>query len=219
MKSLSGFAIAAAIAVAVTGTAPAQDVAKPVPVVPAFNAEVVKVIGADRIVVVKTVDGKEVRLKILPDARIVVNRKVVALDDLAEGVPVRVAYTDREGVFQVSSLESPIVVVPVKPAASEPPVVVPAAVVVGGNMAGLVMEGDRPQPNLPVTLRTQEGKVVATTRTTLEGAFAFKNVAPGTYVTYTEKADSQTKSESLVTIKSGQTLNNVVLNLVRPPLR
>lgn len=212
-----------ALLLAGSGWLSAQEPVKPTPaaVVPALNGDVVKVIAADRIVLLKTADGKEVRLQVLPNARILVNRKAIALNQLTPGVPVRVVYTDRAGVYQVSSIESPVAVVPGKPVVSEPPVVVPAVpavVVAGGSVRGVVMEGDRPQPDLAVSLRTQDGKVVASTRTTTDGIFAFNNVAPGTYVAYADKIASQTKGESLVTIKSGKTLGNVVVNLIRPPL-
>lgn len=186
-----------------------------------LNGKVIKVIGADQIVLMQTADGKEVRLHVLPDARIMVNQKPVKLAELAVGVPVRVLYTDRAGKLQVSRIETPVVGVPVVPAPSNPPVVVPAApavLVPGGSMTGIVMEGDRPQPTIGVELRTQDGKVVATTRTAPDGTFAFRNVAPGTYVACVDKIASQTKGESLVTIKSGKTLTNVVVNLIRPPI-
>lgn len=222
MKTLTALAVAGALVVLGAGAAAAQEVVQPKPaaVVPTLTGDVVKVIPADRIVLLKTADGKEVRLSILPDARILVNRKVTPLNELAVGVPVRVLYTDRAGTFQVSSIESPVAVAPGKAVVAEPVVVpaVPAVVVAGGSMRGMVMEGDRPQPDLAVSLRTQEGKVVASTRTALDGTFAFNNVAPGTYVTYADKISSQTKGESLVTIKSGKTLANVVVNLIRPPL-
>jgi len=80
------------------------------------------------------------------------------------------------------------------------------------------MEGDRAQPDLPVILRTQGGRIVAATRTTADGTFGFNNVAPGIYVTYSDKSTAQTKGETLVTIKSGKTLGSVVINLIRPPL-
>jgi hypothetical protein len=183
-----------------------------------LNGKVVKVIGADRIVVMKTADGKEVRLHILPDAQIMVNQKPVKLGELREGVPVRVLYTDRAGKFQVNRIETPVVVVP---APSNPPVVVPAepaVIVPGGSVTGIVMEGDRPQPDIAVELRTQEGKVVSTTRTAPDGTFAIRNVAPATYIVYVDKIASQTKGETLVTIKSGKTLSNIVVNLIRVPI-
>lgn len=231
--------LSAAALMLASGRLPAQEVVKPAPtaVVPTLSGEVVKINGNDRVVLMKTADGKEVRLHVLPNAKIMVNRRAVTLADLADGVPIRVQYTDKAGTYEVSNIESPVLVVPDKPATvvtppavvvparpgtvTTPPVVVPAqpaVVVAGGNVVGVVMEGERPQPNIGVTMLTQEGKVVASTRTHADGSFRFSNIAPGSYRVVSDKIASQTKGETLVTIKSGQTLRNTVVNLVRPPL-
>ena len=103
----------AALAVAGIGWIAAQETVRP-PATAAITLDgaVVKVYSAERVVILKGADGRDVRLRVLPDARIMVNRKLVTLDDLAEGVPARVLYTNRDGAFQVSSIESPILAKP-----------------------------------------------------------------------------------------------------------
>jgi hypothetical protein len=70
------------------------------------------------------------------------------------------------------------------PATAQPP---PSVL---GQIRGVVLEGNRPQPNLKVTLRTDVGEPVATRQTDLEGRFAFDSIAAGPYILSSVKAVS-----------------------------
>ncbi len=80
-------------------------------------------------------------------------------------------------------------------ATAQPPPPVPV-----GQIRGVVMEGDRPQPDLQVTLRTDVGAPVATQQTDLEGGFAFENVAAGPYYLTSVKALSNGISVGAATV-------------------
>lgn len=99
-------------------------------------------------------------------------------------------------------------------ATAQPPPAVPV-----GQIRGVVMEGDRPQPNLPVTLRTDVGKPVATRQTDLEGGFAFENVAAGAYVLSSVKGVSNGFSvgEATVAVEPSR-LHMVTIRLVYEPV-
>ena len=98
-------------------------------------------------------------------------------------------------------------------ASAQPPPPVPV-----GQIRGVVMEGDRPQPNLQVTLRTDVGKPVATRHTDLEGGFAFENVAAGPYFLSSVKAVSNGFSvgEASVDVEPNRT-HVVTIRLVYEP--
>lgn len=59
-----------------------------------------------------------------------------------------------------------------------------------GNIAGVVMIGELPQPGLVVSLRDGDGKEKATTTTDDKGKFKFEKVAPGNYTVASSRKDS-----------------------------
>lgn len=87
-----------------------------------------------------------------------------------------------------------------------------------GQIRGVVMEGDRPQPNLKVTLRTDVGEPVATRQTDLEGRFAFDSIAAGPYILSSVKAVSNGFSvgEASVAVEPNR-MHVVTIRLVYEP--
>jgi len=172
-----------------------------------IRGTVYKVIEPENTMLVKTADGKEVRLLIAPQTRMQWDRRAVKLADLPLNTAATIVYDVREGKYVVTSLEGPLPAVVVPPAGG--------VIVAAGNVQGVVMEGDRPQPNLQVYLKARDGRVVATEKTRPYGAFVFDNVAPGLYSVASAKAESTTVGETPVSVESGKT-KSIVVQLVRP---
>jgi hypothetical protein len=84
------------------------------------------------------------------------------------------------------------------PAAPKPPLP-------PGKIEGTLLEGDRPQPKLDVSLLDAKGTEVGKTKTKDDGTFAFDDVAPGSYKVTAVKTASVTKAEQAVAVKSGET--------------
>jgi hypothetical protein len=76
-----------------------------------------------------------------------------------------------------------------------------------GNIQGVVLEGNRPQPALEVILLHAKGGEVARTTTTASGVFAFEQLPPGEYQLTAFKAASQRKAASNAKVQAGQTAN------------
>jgi hypothetical protein len=72
------------------------------------------------------------------------------------------------------------------------------------SIEGVVTEGDRPQPNVPVALRDVQGNVKDTKTTNDKGQFVFENLAPGTYRVAAAKVGSNTKGETAVGVAEGE---------------
>jgi hypothetical protein len=88
-----------------------------------------------------------------------------------------------------------------------------------GNLRGMVLQADRPQPMLEVVLYTLEGRAVDTTRTGPGGGFQFENLNAGVYRVYAEKQESGpagqvTAGEARVRVEAGRT-KEVVIELFR----
>lgn len=85
-------------------------------------------------------------------------------------------------------------------------------------ISGKVVEGDRPQAGLVVTLTDDQGKAKATATTAKEdktkGNFTFENVAPGIYTLSTSKVTSDTKGEAKATVEMSD-VKDVVITLYR----
>lgn len=74
-----------------------------------------------------------------------------------------------------------------------------------GSIRGTVLEGTRKQPaGLPVTLSDAKGNFKAKTETDDNGAFVFKDLAPGSYIVSATKAASQTKGEVSLSVAGGK---------------
>ena len=172
---------------------------------PAVQGTLVRVLGAEKQFVLRTGDGKEMLMSVVPNARIQLNKQPATLADLPAGMVVTVLYTTNGDRFIASAIEAPAAVV-VDPA---------VPVVTGGTVRGVVMEGDRPQPKLQVFLVSVNGKAVANQLTQLDGTFVFENVAPGEYRLTAAKTASQTVGESPVTVEASKT-KGVTINLLRP---
>ncbi len=83
------------------------------------------------------------------------------------------------------------------------------------SIEGKVVQGDRPQPNLPVLLRDAAGGVKDTTMTDDKGGFLFKEVLPGTYRVFASKTGDSTKGETIVQVQEGQKKTDVSVSIVR----
>jgi hypothetical protein len=74
-----------------------------------------------------------------------------------------------------------------------------------GTIKGSVLDaGDRPQPNLTVTLTNIKSKEQTKT-TTVNGEFTFENVPPGSYQLDCAKPEAGTKATVTVTVEAGKT--------------
>jgi hypothetical protein len=73
-----------------------------------------------------------------------------------------------------------------------------------GSIAGTVLEGTIPQPDLEVTLWDAQRTLKGTTRTNAKGEFLFENVPPGAYTVYAVKASSQTRGTANVNVEGGK---------------
>jgi hypothetical protein len=76
----------------------------------------------------------------------------------------------------------------------------------GGNsgIQGQLLEGNRPQPNLPVTLKDASGGVKGTATTDAQGKFQFDKLKPGKYTVSAVKDSSQRKGQADVEVQAGQ---------------
>ncbi len=95
--------------------------------------------------------------------------------------------------------------------------VVPGPVVVKpGAIEGTVLEGDRPQPEVPVTLTDAAGVVrgtVAADKAT--GKFKFIDLPPGAYRVSSAKSSDSTSGTTPVQVEAGTTTKDVVIRLAR----
>src|SRR5262245_61710883 len=93
-----------------------------------------------------------------------------------------------------------------------------AVVLLGGTVfaeiVGKVVEGDRPQAQLPVRLYDAKGKQVAQTTTDDKGDFTFKDLAPGLYAVCSYKTASRSECIKPVEVKAGAK-TEVILTLFK----
>ncbi|QDU95983.1 carboxypeptidase-like regulatory domain-containing protein [Lignipirellula cremea] len=73
-----------------------------------------------------------------------------------------------------------------------------------GGVAGVVVEGSRPQANLDVWLINAAGKVVASTKTGANGRFDFNQAKPGAYTVWAEQSFPSRKATADVTVVAGK---------------
>jgi hypothetical protein len=74
-----------------------------------------------------------------------------------------------------------------------------------GKIRGVVMEGPRPQPGLEVTLKDPKGNALAKAKTGPDGVFEIAPVAPGNYVVYAAKAESQRRGSRATKVEPNKT--------------
>jgi hypothetical protein len=72
-----------------------------------------------------------------------------------------------------------------------------------GSVAGTVVEGVMPQPDLTVELRDPQQQPVASSKTDAKGAFHFAGVKPGKYLIWSVKAASQRVDAAAVDVQAG----------------
>ncbi|MBY0233036.1 MAG: carboxypeptidase regulatory-like domain-containing protein, partial [Gemmataceae bacterium] len=82
-------------------------------------------------------------------------------------------------------------------------------------IAGMVVEGDRPQAGLRVTLRDATGKALLETTTNVEGAWEFKGLEKGSYTVGSRKSASATRARKAVEVGEGEEKLGVELKLFR----
>ncbi len=100
---------------------------------------------------------------------------------------------------------------------AEPPPPPAAAGAGRGSIAGIVTEGDRPQRGLPVDLTDAAGKVLVSTRTDANGAFIFRDLAPGAYRVASIKTASNTRgtTRNPITLAAGENKTGIRIKLYR----
>jgi hypothetical protein len=74
-----------------------------------------------------------------------------------------------------------------------------------GKIRGTVREGPRPQEGLEVLLKDPKGNVLAKAKTGPDGIFEFAPVAPGNYVVYSAKSESQRRGSTPAKVEPNQT--------------
>lgn len=85
----------------------------------------------------------------------------------------------------------------------------------GATIAGTVVEGDRPQPGLTVTLVDPQGVTRYTVKSGPGGTYLFKDVAPGSYRVIATKTGSNTRGQASVQVQEGDKKNDVEIRLQR----
>jgi hypothetical protein len=112
--------------------------------------------------------------------------ELVVPSDARSPLDVSVRFTNKVGLTttQATALE-----------VAEPP---PPGVKVAkkGSIAGVVMEGERPQKGLNVDLLDPAGKVLLSTKTAADGTFIFKDLVPGDYKLASIKPASSTRGST-----------------------
>lgn len=83
------------------------------------------------------------------------------------------------------------------------------------SIAGNVVEGDRPQPNLRVYLFDERGAARDSVLTDGSGNFLFKEVVPGAYRVVSVKSGSTTRAEVPVQVLEGEKRTGVVVRMLR----
>jgi hypothetical protein len=181
------------VATFITALVPGAGPARPA----RMEGKVLRVQAPDSAFVLRTTDGRTQSFYVAPESRLRLNNRAVKLGDLPVGATVAVTYDVRRGRYVVASVEGPAVVAPA--------VAAPVAAVTTGTIQGVVLEGDRPQPNLQVSLRSANtGREVAVQRTGPDGTFRFDKVAPGAYRLFSAKPDSQTTGSVDVSAQAGR---------------
>jgi hypothetical protein len=123
-------------------------------------------------------------------------------NDQKSPLVVSVRFTNGVGLSQTDSRELEVV--------DPPPVKAKKA-----SIAGTVVEGDRPQKGLTVTLTDAAGKAIATAKTADGGKFELKDLEPGSYKVSAVKTASMTRGEVAVPLKEGEEKKGVEIKLYR----
>jgi hypothetical protein len=72
------------------------------------------------------------------------------------------------------------------------------------SIAGVVVEGPRPQSQLTVELRNEHNAVISTAKTDSQGAFFFGELKPGKYNVVVHKSASQRRAQATVALEPAQ---------------
>jgi hypothetical protein len=83
------------------------------------------------------------------------------------------------------------------------------------SITGIVVEGDRPQKGLTVTLVNAVGKAVGSVETAADGSFAFRDLDPGTYQVIAVKSASMTQGTETVKLAQGADKTGLQIKLYR----
>jgi hypothetical protein len=84
-----------------------------------------------------------------------------------------------------------------------------------GSIAGVVVEGGRPQGGLPVALLDAAGRNLTAVETAADGSFAFGGLEPGTYRVTAVKAASMTQGTETIALGPGVDRTGVQIKLHR----
>ncbi len=84
-----------------------------------------------------------------------------------------------------------------------------------GTIEGDVVQGERPQPGIVVTLVDGNGAIKDTGATDKKGHYKFKDVLPGTYRVTAVKSSDNSKGTITVTVPAGETKSGVNIKLTR----
>ena len=76
-----------------------------------------------------------------------------------------------------------------------------------GTVTGTVLEADRPQPGLEVTLTDKDGKVAGKSKTSEKGTFEFKEVPAGSYLVSSAKPVTGRKGSVKAEVVAGKTVD------------
>jgi hypothetical protein len=139
--------------------------------------------------------------------------ELVVPSDARSPLDLSVRFTNNVGLYTTE-------VIPLEVA--DPP---PAGVKVAkkGSIAGVVVEGERPQKGLKVDLVDAAGKVLLSTNTAADGTYVFKDLLPGDYRVSSAKTTSNTAGVSPrpplppLALAEGEDKTGVVIKLWRRP--
>jgi hypothetical protein len=130
-------------------------------------------------VTARMIEGKNVWSAELPVAK-----------DQKSPLEVSVRFTNAAGLSKTESLAIEVTDPPPPPTT--------------GTITGIVVQGDRRQPGIPVRLLDDKGQVKDTTMTNNEGKFEFKDVPPGSYRVTAAKTGDNTRGEAAAQVVAGK---------------
>lgn len=137
--------------------------------------------------------------------------QLTAFSDVRNPLEVSVRFTNNVGLSTTRSISLEV---------ANPPPPPPGGVAVKrASIAGVVMEGDRPQKGLVVELQDAAGKTLLTKETAADGTFLFPDLLPGGYRVASAKPASKTRGVAgdpkPITVAAGEAKKGVVVKLWR----